>query len=170
MAFRDVQVYALIDQIREHYHTNLFNHHFRLAFSKLNMTAQLWERIDTAMDSSMHDKAVGYSFREVYELIHAMAVLVHKLRNQVGPDLRAIMGADGFRDGAPPKRDTVLRDMAISNFPANVDILANLTYDLYIRVLLLDKEGHKMKPPVYTRMREISEVESFLNPDFNSEE
>lgn len=162
MAFRDTQVFSLIDQIRDHYRINIFNQYLRPAFTRLEIDSQTWELIGRLMDQSQYDKAQGYSFRELYERIFALATFVYKVRTEIAPNIRSILGAGTVMGGSRGGGDTLLRDMAISNFTANMDILADLTHELYMRTALLDKEGHQAKPPVYTRLPELKELGRLL--------
>ena len=162
MAFRDTQVFSMIDQIRDHYRTNIYNQHLRPAFTRLELDAQTWELIGRLMDQSQYDKTQGYSFRELYERIYALATFVYKVRTDIAPQIRSILGAGSFMGGGRSGGDSLLRDMAISNFSANMDILADQTYELYMRTTLLDKEGHKTKSPVYTRLPELKEIGRLL--------
>ncbi len=160
MAFRDTQVFSLIDQIRDHYRINIFNQHLRPSFTRLQLDSQSWDSIDRLMAKSPADKAQGYGFQELYERVYSLAQFVFKVRTEIAPNIRSILGAGGLmgRGGG----DTLLRDMAISNFPSNLDILADLTYELYTRIVLLDKESHSAKAPVYTRLPELSEMGKLL--------
>ena len=160
MAVRDTQVFNLIDQIRDHYQTNILNQYLRPAFTRLELDTQTWDRIDRLVDQSQYDKSQGYSYRELYERILALATFVFRVRTDIAPHVRSILGA-GSRGGARGN-DNLLRDMAISNFSANLDILADLTHELYMRIALLDKDEHKSKPPVYNRLPELQELGKLL--------
>ena len=52
--------------------------------------------------------------------------------------------------------------MAISNFGANLDVLADKVHELYMRVIQVDKDSHNVKAPVYTRMAELESIGSLL--------
>lgn len=160
MAFHDTQVFSLIDQIRDHYRTNIFNQHLRPAFTRLQFDSQSWESLDRLMSQSSADKAQGYGFQDLYERVYNLARFVFKVRSEIVPHIRSILGAGSLmgRGGG----DTLLRDMAISNFPSNLDILADLTYELYMRIVFLDKESHSAKAPVYTRLPELAEMGRLL--------
>jgi hypothetical protein len=160
MAFHDTQVFSLIDQIRDHYRTNIFNQHLRPAYTRLQFDSQSWESLDRLMSQSPADRAQGYGFQDLYERVYCLAQFVFKVRTEIVPHIRSILGAGNLmgRGGG----DTLLRDMAISNFPSNLDILADLTYELYMRIVLLDKESHSAKAPVYTRLPELAEMGRLL--------
>jgi len=161
MAFRDTQVFSLIDQIREHYRGNIFNQYLRPAFTRLEINSQDWENIDRLMAQSAHDKSQGYSFRELYERIHSLSLFVFQVRTEIAPNIRSILGA-GSSFGGSSGGNNLLRDMAISNFPSNLNILADLTHELFMRLTFLDKESHSVKPPVYTRIPEVKDIGRLL--------
>ncbi|MBI9101200.1 MAG: hypothetical protein JEY99_02205 [Spirochaetales bacterium] len=163
MPFQDGRVFDLIDQLGEYYSQNIDNAFLRPSFSRINISREDWERIAALANQSEYEKAQGYSFWELYEMILAMARFVSKARNELAPNIRAILSesSGGFGSAAPRGND-ILKDMAISNFRANLDVLADKVHELYMRTALVDKESHKVKAPVYTRMPDLAGIGSLL--------
>jgi hypothetical protein len=56
----------------------------------------------------------------------------------------------------------ILRKMAIDNFGANLSIFADITNELYVKTVALDKEEHQGQRAVYERIDELKEVGQLL--------
>lgn len=165
MAFHDSQVFTLIDQIAEHYTTNINNRFLRHTYSQLIISREEWDRIDLLVNQNEYDKARGYKFWDLYERIMAMATFISKARNDIAPNLRNLT-ANGGRGAlsrpAGGANEGILQEMAVSNFSANLDVLADKVHELYMRLTTLDKESHKVKPPVYTRVPGLADIGRLL--------
>lgn len=168
MPFIDAQTFMIIDQIGEHYKTNINNRYMRQAFSQLIISREEWEKIDRLTNQSPYDKVQGYRYWDIYERILAMATFISRVRKDISPNLRNIVGSGSpgplSRAGGegPGVSDAIYRDMVISNFDANLDVLADYVHELYLRVASLDKDSHKVKPPVFTRVPGLDAIGKLL--------
>ena len=172
----DTQVNMFIDQIGEHYKTNINNRFMRQAFSQLILDRADWERIDRLTSQTSYDRMQGYTFWELYERILSMATFICRVRREIVPNIRNIVGASApgtlsrlpaSAGEGPPQglSDGIYRDMVVSNYSANLDVFADLLHELYIRITVLDRESHKVKPPVYTRVPGLDNIGKLLVKD-----
>ncbi len=163
MPFHDSQVFELIDRISDHYTQNINNRFLRTSFIKLIISREDWERIDELIGQSQYEKTQGYRFWELYQRILALAAFTYKARNELAPNIRSLLGSGtGFPGRSTGNNDDIFREMAISNFGANLDVLSDMLHELYIRTIAVDKDSHKLKSPVYTRMPELKNMGNFL--------
>ena len=166
MPLRDSQVFALIDQIGEHYRNNISNRFLRHAYTQMIISREEWDRIDLLTNQGTMEKAQGYRFWDLYERLLAMALFISRARNDVAPNLRNLVasGPRGplTRSSSGGANEDILREMAVSNFSANLDVLADKVHELYIRITTLDKESHSVKPPVYTRVPGLQDIGKLL--------
>ena len=155
----------MIDQIGEHYNNNINNRFLRHAYSQMIISREEWDKIDLLVNQNAYDKSQGYKFWDLYERILALAVFISKARNDIAPNLRSLVAGAARnpmnRIPAGPNED-ILREMAVSNFSANLDVMADKVHELYIRVTNLDKESHSVKAPVYTRVPGLDGIGKLL--------
>lgn len=86
-----------------------------------------------------------------------MAILIYKVRIEVLPSLKRSPSLDRI-----PDSEKVLASMAANNLHANLSILADRLDDLYLNVVKVDVESHKVKSPVYKRMPELEKLGQLL--------
>ena len=82
-------------------------------------------------------------------MVLAAAHFIHQARQKLIPNLQALAQsarAAHSREG-PSDPDMILLGMAVHNFPANLEILADLIVELYMRTASQDRQAHGKKPP-----------------------
>jgi len=93
----------------------------------------------------------------LYRQIAACARFVEAARNGIIPTLKNKLAS------APGGPDKILRDMAASNFGSNLQVFADLVYQLYLNLVDMDKNtATKGRMPVYTQMPELSNIDNLL--------
>ena len=157
MSIKNTQIFSIIDRISEHYHQNISNRYIRKAFSELTIDKDSWEKIEKLTGSSEYARLQGYSFNELYENIYAMAVFIKKVRQEVSPNLRFMLG-----NAKPTGNEKLLMDMAIINFNDNLGLLADMINELYMKTIELDRAEAKGRAPIYTRISELSQIGKML--------
>ena len=161
---KDEQILSIVDSIGQHYRTNIGNRYVRNAFSILPLDAKDWSLIESVTEKSDYYRYQGYHLDELYERVLALALFVHHARRDLAPKLRAILSNYSSGPG-PLGNDKVLRDMAVNNFAANLSILADLTNELYERVVEIDDASSRGRKPVYATMRQLEDVGRYLVGD-----
>ena len=157
MAVKNTQIFSIIDRISEHYHQNIANRYIRKAFSDLTIEKGSWEKIEKLTDLSEYTRLQGYSFNELYDSIYALALLIKKLRSDVAPNLRFMLGHN-----KPSGNEKLLMDMAVINFNDNLGLFADMVNELYMKTVELDRVEAAGRAPIYTRMSELNEIGKLL--------
>lgn len=157
MSVQDPDVFALIDKVGTHYSSNIMNTYLRNYIFNMELERGDWEYINDIINIPEMRRNQGYSFHELYDRILALANFVHKARTELYPKLSGTRNSFG-----QIHKDAVLETMAINNFQSNLGILADYVNELYLKVVQLDKESHRVKPPVYTRIGSLKEIGNLL--------
>jgi len=154
---KDAHVIRLIEQIGEHYRTNISNRFLRPLLLQLQLDKETWDQIELITEKLEIFRYQGFHFDELYRQIYACARFVEAARNGIVPNLRNKMGS------APIGPDKILRDMAASNFGSNLQVFADMLNELYIFLVTLDRGSVlKNQPAVYTTIPELSSVGRLL--------
>ena len=151
------EIFDKLDELKKQYDSNMSNSFIRSALISLDLPYEIRSGIEGITDKLDFYKTQGYKFEELYNGIYGMAQFIYKARVQVVPRLK---NNPGFSDISASER--VLAGMAADNLKANLNILADRLNDLYLSVVRLDVESHKVKPPVYRRMPELEKIGTLL--------
>ena len=155
----DESVVRLIKQLVDHYKTNISNRFIRPVLLQIQFDDVLWNQIESLTERFDQLGYQGYDIEELYRQIAALTKFVDAVRREVAPTLRYKIGSN-FSD----KTDKVLRDMAINNFSANLQVFAGFIYELYTKLVELDTEAakSKRKNPIYKQHTELDDIEEKL--------
>jgi hypothetical protein len=154
---KDPQVIRLIEQIGEHYRTNISNRFLRPILLTLQIDKNTWDQIELLTEKIELFRYQGFHLDELYRQIAACARFVEMARNHLIPSLRSKLSS------IPNGPDKILREMAASNFVSNLQVFADLLNELYLNLVELDKAdvGAKQQP-VYTQIPELFSVGRLL--------
>jgi hypothetical protein len=155
MQIQDPEIIRLIDQIGEHYRTNVANRFIRPALLQLSVDKLKWSLIDVLMEKA--GAYQGYELDELYRQLAAAADLVFQCRTSLIPGLRNRQNL-----GVVSGPDKVLRDMAMSNFASNLQVLADLLNELFVLLVEADKAQAKGRKPLYVQMPEVANLGKLL--------
>jgi hypothetical protein len=150
---RDAHIVRLIEQISEHYRTNIYNQYIRPALLQLSLDKATWDLIDVLTEKVEQFRYQGFHLDELYRQIAACARFISVVRRDLVPGLRnrtsipAVTGSN-----------KVLRDMAINNFASNLQVFADLINELYVKLVEMDKLDVKGHMPLYVRMPELKDM------------
>lgn len=152
---KDAHIIRLVERIGEHFRKNISNGYIRPALHSLSLEKQTWDLIEELTEKGDAYRYQGLHMDELYRQILATARFVSISRRDLAPSLRNRLSGD-------PGPDRVLRDMAVNNFRANLEVLSDLVNELFITLVELDKDSVKGKRPVYMSIPELSEVNRLL--------
>jgi hypothetical protein len=155
MQVQDAAISRLIERIGEHYRTNISNRFIRPVLLQMPFDNQSWDLIE---DLTERDNLGGLHLDELYRQIIAAAHFVSVVRRDVVPGLRSRVNRGGDANGA----DRVIRDMAVNNFSANLQVFADLVNELFVKLVAADKEDAKGHMPLYAQMPELANVGRLL--------
>jgi len=159
MLIRDENIFKIVEKLSNHYRNNLYNRYVRKALMIMNLSHATWSLIEDLTEKIHYYKTQGYQFAELYEQIIAAKSLINQAKIEVVPNLKTIL-AGGYDTVLQKKKkedenDKIIREMAIHNFPANLDIFDQLVQKLFNETAKLDRSANKI--PVYTTIPELKQ-------------
>jgi hypothetical protein len=145
----------LLEQIGEHYRTNISNRFLRPVLLQLQVDKTTWDLIEVITEKMDLYRYQGFNLDELYREIAACARFIEIARNKSTIKSKISM--------LPQGHDKTLREMAFSNFTSNLKVFADLLSELYKALVEMDKEdaGNKKKP-LYMQMPELYDVDKLL--------
>jgi hypothetical protein len=149
MQVQDSQIIRLIDRISQHYRENIANRFIRPSLLQLPLDGAAWNLIDGLMERS---SLFGYELEDLYRQIAAAAQFVFYAQR----DISGIRSRQE-RQQTVAASDRVLQTMALNNLNSNLKVLADLLYELYIKLVELDKRT-KPRNPIYTQIAELADI------------
>ena len=151
-----------IKQIAEHFRANIANRFTMRAVTNFipndigshGLLAIFTEHVE---DYNLH----GLHVDDLYLSLLSAAKLVHELRAQVLPNIRALVYSDATIGQAAPT-DKVMRDMAISNFSSNLRIYSEKLAELYVLIEAYDISNSGKNQPVKNRIPDLVNLPDYL--------
>ena len=133
------------------------NSFIRTALISLDLPFEIRIGIESLTDKLDFFKQQGYRYDELYSGIYGMALFIYRARVEVVPSLKRSPSLSHVSDS-----EKILASMAADNLRANLNILADRLNELYLAVVRLDVESHKVKCPVYKRLPELEKLGQLL--------
>ena len=153
---RDGHVIELIEQISGHYQSNISNRFLRPLLLQLQIDKSTWDQIELLTVKMEMYRYQGFHMDDLYRQIIACARFVEAARSTLVPTLKSKMNA------MPSGSDKILRDMAANNFSANLQLFADLLYELFVNLVEIDKKDSKGKPTISSQLPELQNVGRML--------
>lgn len=157
MPTNDGQMLNLLEKVKESLNTLISVRFVRNAYEHIDLAYTTRSLTDSLIRQDNLLRSYGYMYNELYDIILALAKVVHKFRTEIIPNSKNLLSAEP-RNAAEKLKE----QMAAENLASNVDILCDNVHALYIHTVSLDKESHTKKAPVYERIPELKELGSFL--------
>jgi hypothetical protein len=157
LQIRDVQIVQLVERIGEHYRSNITNRFIRPILLQLPLEKQNWDLLEVLTDKVDNFRYQGFLLDELYREIVAAARFVALARKEIVPTLKKRIEKNGAGES-----DKVLQDMAVNAFGSNLQLFAELVYELYISLVELDKQNAKGFQPLYARLPELQDISVLL--------
>jgi len=154
---KEPRVIRLIEQIGEHYRSNISNQFLRPLLLQLQIDKNTWDQIESLTEKTEMFNYQGFHLDDLYGQIAACARFVEISRSGILPTLRSKLNSN------PNSPDKILRDMAASNFASNLKVFADLLNELFNVLVEIDKEqAGKKKKPYYDQMPELVNINRLL--------
>ena len=150
---KDAYILRLVERVSEHYRTNISNRFIRPALLQLSLDKITWDQVEILTEKMDQYRYQGFHLDELYRQIAAAARFVNATRREIAPTLKHRLNT-----GSSSGTDKVLRDMAVNNFSFNLQVFADLLYDLYIKLAEIDTAASKGKRPLYQQMPELADL------------
>jgi hypothetical protein len=152
---KDPHIVRLIEQIGEHYRTNISNRFLRPVLLQIQVDKSTWDQIEVLTEKMELYRYQGFHLDELYRQIAACARFVEVARNRAAIKSKLAV--------IPPGPDRILREMAVSNFASNLKVFADLLHELYISLVDMDKNDTAGgRQPVYSAMPELYDIGRLL--------
>ncbi len=159
MPVNDMQTISVIERLAEHFESSINNSYVRTALISMDLPPNTRLAMQPLTDKIDSYKLHGYRFDEIYSGILALATYIYKVRKEVYPYLKNSLSGKASGD------EKILQLLAVDNLRTNMSVLADDVSDLYMRTVQLDKDSHRVKPPVYERMPELKSLGQLLTSD-----
>ena len=157
MLIQDAAIPELILKIADHYNTNISTRFLRPFLAGILSDNEMSRRISDMTEHSEAYTAQGIHLDELYLQIHAISRFVYLVRTDIIPNLRLLAGSGGANDA-----NKVFRDMAMNNFKANINVLADYINELYQRVIVYDKTQNGKTNTVSKGIPALAEIGRYL--------
>ena len=153
----DYNIFEKLDELKKQYESNMSNSFIRSALISLDLPYEIRSGIEGITDKLDFNKQQGYRFEELYNGIYGMALFIYRARVDVVPSLKNSRSLGSVSDS-----EKILASMAAENLKANLNILADRLNELYLSVVRVDVDSHKVKSPVYKRMPQMEKLGQLL--------
>lgn len=157
MVIRDPMVSEMIIKLSDHFTTNIVTRFLRPLLAGILADNEISRRISELTDHPEAYTSQGIHVDELYLQILAMARFIYEVRTEVLPNLRLLSGGSGMHDS-----NKVYRDMAMSNFGSNLQVLADYVHELYLKTVEYDKSHSGRDRPVYRDIPGLEEIGRYL--------
>ncbi|OQY35651.1 MAG: hypothetical protein B6241_00220 [Spirochaetaceae bacterium 4572_59] len=157
MPIFDYEVFDKLDELKKQYESNMSNSFIRSALISLDLPYEIRSGIEGITDKLDYYKQQGYRFEEIYNGIYGMALFIYRARMEIVPYLKNSPSLS-----AVSASEKILASMAADNLKANLNILADRLNELYLCVVRIDVDSHKVKQPVYKRIPQLDKLGQFL--------
>lgn len=159
MPVKDMQTISIIERLAKHFESSINNSYVRTALISMDLPPNTRLAMQPLTEKVDAYKLHGYTFDEIYTGIMALATYIYRVRKDVYPYLKNSLISKSQGD------EKILQLLAVDNLRTNMSVLADDVSDLYLNVVQLDKESHKIKPPVFERMKDLQSLGQLLTSD-----
>ncbi len=157
MIVQDPAIPELILKIADHYNTNISTRFLRPFLAGILSDNELSRRISDMTEHSEAYTTQGVHLDEMYLQVLAIARFIFLVRTDIIPNLRNLSGQTSSNDA-----NKVFRDMAMNNFGANIQVLADYVNELYVKLVANDKLQNGKTRPVYRDIPGLTEIGRYL--------
>lgn len=155
MPVKESMLFSIIEKIGDHYRKNIDNRFVRDSLARLMLERGDRDHINTITELPEYIRLQGFEYYDLYEKILALARFVKRVQQEVIP---SVSGAARKKGGT---QEETLRSMAFSTYASNMNILADLVNELYIKTIEFDKRDNS-KNPVYKHIPELMNLGNLL--------
>ena len=149
---KDGHIIGLIEQISGHYQSNISNRFLRPVLLQLHLDKSTWDQIELLTERMEIYRYQGFHLDDLYRQIIACSKFIEAARNWAGSSLKNRMGS------IPTSQDKILIEMAANNFNSNLQLFADLIYELFVNLVEVDKKSSKFNPTIYSQMPDLQYV------------
>lgn len=155
MPIKETDIFSIIERIGTHYRNNIDNRFVRDSLVRLPLERGDWDHINTVTELPEYLRHQGFEYYDLYEKILALARFVKQVQREVLPTIssssRSVSGS----------QEEILRSMALSTYGSNINILADMINELYIKTVEFDKRDNAADP-AYKHITELQNIGNLL--------
>lgn len=144
-------------EIKHHYDSNLHNKYVKHIIMKLDIPYSTTQDLKKLLESEIVYVDTRGAVEDLYNGIRAVGVLMKEIEVEVVPNIKAF--ADSYSTKLEPN-ERVLFQMAIRNYPMNVDLLGQKVFELYKMVFAFDKYKFSDNPG-YKHINDFQDIEKY---------
>lgn len=144
-------------EIKHHYDSNLHNKYVKHIIMKLDMPYSATQDLKKLLESEIVYVDTRGAVEDLYNGIRAVGILMKEIETEVVPNIKAFQ--ESYSARLEPN-ERVLFQMAIRNYPMNVELLGQKVFELYKMVFAFDKYKFEDNP-AYKHITEFGEIEKF---------
>ncbi len=153
MIVKSYEILNLIENLSNHYKILESNRFIRNTLSEVEVGYSYRHYFDVLLNYSEQSRADGYSLDDLYMGIIGLAQFIYQARTIAEPRAKSLVG----RNGAIQDR------MAVDNMSNNLNIMADMANDLYVKTVAYDKEKEsRRRPALYGTIKELKDVGMLL--------
>ena len=153
MIVKSYEILNLIEKLTTHYKILESNRLIRNTLNDVEVGYSYRHYFEVLINFSEESRQDGYRLDDLYMGIIGLAQFIYQARTVAEPRAKSIVG----RSGAIQDR------MAVDNMANNLNIMADMANDLYVRTVALDKESEsKRRPSLYNTIKELKDVGMLL--------
>ena len=159
MLVREPVIIEMIVRLAEHFNMNVATRFIRPLLAPVFSDSSVSRRISDLTDNPSELSEHGVPLDELYLQINAMAVFIKDVRTSILPNMNSISNS-GLKSVNDPQK--IYRDMALSNFKSNIDLLSRYTSELFEAVEVFDKSRNPAGKSVFSKISENTETARLL--------
>jgi len=159
MIVKDSDIIRAIEELGEHYRSNINNKYIKKAFLNLTLDISDLNRITGFTEKADYPMAHEYGFAELYENLLALARFIREVNSIILPNIRALVGTAG---GGMDEKEKIIQEIAVNNFPSNLGILSDMVHRIFLMVYELDKESNKNSRTFFSRNPDLKSIGQLL--------
>ncbi|MBN2628608.1 MAG: hypothetical protein JXA95_18235 [Spirochaetales bacterium] len=153
MVVKSYEILNLIENLTNHYNILESNRLIRNALNEVEIGYSYRHYFEVLVNYSEQSRADGYRLDDLYQGIIGLAQFIYQARTSAEPRVKQQVG----RSGAMQDR------MAVDNMANNLNIMADMANDLYVKTVAFDKESEsRRRPALYHSIKELKDVGMLL--------
>lgn len=153
MVVKSYEILNLIENIAQHFKILESNRLIRNALNEVEIGYSYRHYFDVIVNFTEQSRTDGYRLDDLYQGIIGLAQFIYQARTNVEPRAKSQVS----RGGAMQDR------MAVDNMANNLNIMADMANDLYVKTVALDKEKEsRRRPSLYNNIKELKDVGMLL--------
>jgi hypothetical protein len=150
---KSYEIINLIENLTNHYNILENNRLIRNTLNEVEISFSYRHYFEIIVNYSEQFRTDGYRMDDLYLGIIGLAQFIYQARTISEPLAKTLVG----------KSDAIQDRMAVDNMTSNLNVMADLANDLYVKTVALDKEKEtRRRPALYPNIRELKDVGMLL--------